>query len=58
MIAAATANTAGKKRNGQPFRPSDFVPQRQPSGSAGGQSVEEQRRILQAMVMGAAKRDG
>ena len=48
LVAAATANTAGKKRNGQPFAPSDFMP-RKPE-LARQQSAEEQRKILMAMV--------
>ncbi len=49
LVAAATANTAGKKRNGQPFRPSDFIPQKTKAPAA-GQSLDDQRRVLQAMV--------
>lgn len=48
MQAAATANTAGTKKGGQKFTPADFIPKKQAAGRE--QSVDEQRRILLAMV--------
>lgn len=48
MLAAATANTAGTKKGGKPFVPSDFIPTKKQAPR--GQEISEQRRILEAMV--------
>jgi hypothetical protein len=51
MVASTVANAAGPKRNGKSWRVEDFVPARKAEPER-GQSVEEQRRILAAMVGG------
>jgi hypothetical protein len=49
MTCATTANAAGPKKGGKPWRPSDFIPKKRKQ-SSGGQSILEQRAILEAMV--------
>lgn len=53
LVAAATANTAGKKRNGQPFTPRDFMPRSVEASRA--QTPEEMRAVLMAMTGGGKK---
>ena len=48
MLSATTANAAGPKKGGKPWRPEDFIPKK--TDSSGAQSLQEQRAILQAMV--------
>jgi hypothetical protein len=53
MIASTVANAAGPKRSGKAWRVEDFVPARRTEAEPErGQTVEEQRRILAAMVGG------
>lgn len=49
MICATAANAAGPKRGGKAWRVEDFVPARD-GKTERQQSIEEQRRILAAMV--------
>jgi hypothetical protein len=51
MVASTVANAAGPKRSGKAWRVDDFVPVRKAEPDR-GQSMEEQRRILAAMVGG------
>ncbi len=51
MVASTVANAAGPKRSGKAWRVDDFVPARKAEPNR-GQSVDEQRRILAAMVGG------
>lgn len=51
MVASTVANAAGPKRSGKAWRVEDFVPARKAEPER-GQSVDEQRRILAAMVGG------
>lgn len=48
MISATTANAAGPKKGGKPWRPADFIPKK--SHSSAVQTVDEQKAILEAMV--------
>lgn len=50
MLCSTSANTAGPKKGGKPWRPQDFIPKKQDAPR--GQSIAEQRAILQSMVNG------
>lgn len=51
LVSATTANASGRKRNGQGFRPSDFLPAKPTRSAAvgGAQTVREQRRLLDSI---------